>query len=356
MKAIAVERGGSDPVLLEKPRPDPGPDEVLVRTLRVGVDGTDHEVIAGTHGGFPDGEDHLVLGHEAVGVVEEGAGTRFDVGDIVVPTVRRPPNGTNEYFERGEFDMAPADAYHERGIVGAHGYMSEYFTSPAEHLVKLPDSLAEFGFLVEPVSIAEKAIGLAYDTRASFGWDPETALVLGNGSLGLLTMAKLRRTYDRVYGLGRRDRPDPTVDIIDNLGVTYVDSRKTPVDEVGEAYEPIDFVFEATGYARHPLQAVHALAANGVIALLGVPGSFNFEVDGGALHREFVLGNKAMIGSVNSRIEHFESAVVTLVNYPDWFLNDLVTGVYPVDDFERAFEDDDTTINTAVEFAEYEES
>jgi threonine dehydrogenase-like Zn-dependent dehydrogenase len=355
MKAIAVERGGGEPVLLEKPRPEAGPGEVLVRTLRVGVDGTDHEVIAGTHGGFPEGEDHLVLGHEAVGVVEAAGDTRFEPGDVVVPTVRRPPNGSNEYFERGEFDMAPADAYHERGIVGAHGYMSEYFTSPADHLIKLPRSLADVGFLVEPVSIAEKAIELAYDTRSSFEWSPETALVLGNGSLGLLTMAKLRRSYDRVYGLGRRDRPDPTVDIIDRLGATYVDSRETPVDEVGEVYEPMDFVFEATGYARHPLQAVHTLAPNGVIALLGVPGSFNFEVDGGALHREFVLGNKAMVGSVNSRVEHFEEAVVTLVNYPDWFLEALVTGVYPVDEFEPAFHDDDTTIKTAVEFAAYEE-
>jgi threonine dehydrogenase-like Zn-dependent dehydrogenase len=326
-----------------------------VRTLRVGVDGTDHEVIAGTHGGFPEGDDHLVLGHEAVGVVETAGDTRFEPGDVVVPTVRRPPNGTNEYFQRGEFDMAPADAYLERGIVGAHGYMSEYFTSPADHLIKLPESLADVGFLVEPVSIAEKAIELAYDTRSSFEWSPETALVLGNGSLGLLTMAKLQRSYDRVYGLGRRDRPDPTVDIIDRLGATYVDSRETPVDEVGEVYEPMDFVFEATGYARHPLQAVHTLAPNGVIALLGVPGSFNFEVDGGALHREFVLGNKAMIGSVNSRVEHFEEAVVTLVNYPDWFLEALVTGVYPAEDFGAAFDDDDTTIKTAVEFAAYEE-
>src|SRR6056297_825928 len=98
MHAIALHRGDSTPSLIEKPRPEPGPGEALVRTLRVGIDGTDHEVIAGIHGRFPEGEDHLVLGHEAVGVVEDPNGTALDAGDYVVPTVRRRPNGENEYF------------------------------------------------------------------------------------------------------------------------------------------------------------------------------------------------------------------------------------------------------------------
>ncbi|MFC6726017.1 glucose dehydrogenase, partial [Halobium palmae] len=51
MQAIAVREGEDEPVLVEKPRPEPGSGEALVRTLRVGVDGTDHEVIAGGHGG-----------------------------------------------------------------------------------------------------------------------------------------------------------------------------------------------------------------------------------------------------------------------------------------------------------------
>jgi threonine dehydrogenase-like Zn-dependent dehydrogenase len=355
MKAIAVRRETTEPVVIEKPRPEPSAGEVLVRTLRVGVDGTDHEVVAGGHGGFPEGEDHLVLGHEAVGVVEEPNDTGFEEGDVVVPTVRRPPNGTNEYFERGEPDMAPDGAYHERGIVGAHGYMAEYFTSPAEYLVRIPDHQAPFGFLVEPISITEKAFEVAYASRSSFEWRPETALVLGNGSLGLLTLAMLEETYDRVYCLGRRDRPDPTIDIMDELGATYVDSRQTPVDEVGAAFEPMDFVFEATGYAPHGVQAVHTLAPNGVIALLGVPGSTDYEFDVGAMHGELVLHNKAIVGSVNSNAGHFEAATDTLDSLPAWLLDDLVTGIYPVDDFRKAFVDDNTVIKTAVEFSAYEE-
>jgi len=113
-------------------------------------------------------------------------------------------------------------------------------------------------------------------------------------------------------------------------------------------------VYEATGYAKHAYQTVDALAPNGVGALLGVPESWEFEIDGGKLHNEFVLHNKALVGSVNSHVKHFEAAVDTLQALPDPFLDDLVTGVCGLDELDRAFDDDDTTIKTAVEFTEYE--
>ena len=346
------------PVVLDRARPTPAADEVLVRTLRVGVDGTDFEVIAGNHGESPAGEEYLVLGHEAVGVVEDGGDTRFSAGDVVVPTVRRPPNGeANGYFERGESDMAPAGQYHERGIVGAHGYMSEYFVTDAAFLLSIPPSLADVGFLVEPLSIAAKAVDLATAARSSFTWQPESAAVLGNGSLGLLALAYLGHIgeYDRLYCVGRRDRPDPTIDIIEGLGATYVDSRETPVSELPAAHEPVDLVFEATGHAKHAFETIDALAPNGVGALLGVPEPWEFEIDGGRLHREMVLHNKALVGSVNSRMCHFEAAAEALAAFPEWFLDGLVTGVHGVDDASAAFGDDDTTIKTAVQFSSYEE-
>lgn len=140
MKAVVIRSGESVPSVADVPDPLPDAGEVLIRTLRVGIDGTDHEVVEGNYGDYPPGEDYQILGHEAVGVVEDANGTSLEEGQLVVPTVRRPPPGeeTNEYFERDEPDMAPDGAYVERGIVGAHGYMSEYFTSPAEFLVPVP--------------------------------------------------------------------------------------------------------------------------------------------------------------------------------------------------------------------------
>ncbi len=355
MKAIGVKDGAGKAELLDIPRPEPDVGEALVRTLRVGVDGTDHEILAGSYGGSPAGEEYLILGHEAVGVVEDPNDTDLDTGDVVVPTVRRPPNGSNRYFENDEPDMAPEGQYHERGIVGAHGFMAEYFTSPASKLVRLDPSLAEYGFLVEPISVTEKAIEHAEASRSAFNWAPETALVLGNGSLGLLTLAMFEQRFERTYCLGRRDRPDPTIDIIESLGSTYINSNETPVPQIPEAYEAPDLIYEATGYAKHPFESIEALAPNGVLAALGVPSDWTFEVDGGALHRELVLHNKAIVGSVNSNVRQFEAAVDSLSSLSEEFLESLVTGVYELDSFEGAFANDDTTIKNAVQFSTYEE-
>jgi sorbitol-6-phosphate 2-dehydrogenase len=204
--------------------------------------------------------------------------------------------------------------------------------------------------LVEPISIAEKANDHAFSTREPFEWRPETACVLGNGSLGLLTLWMLYQQFDRTYCLGRRDRPDPTIDVMDDIGATYIDSRQTPVEEIPDAYEGMDYIFEATGYAPHAVGTVHALAPNGVGALLGIPGPWEFEIDGGSLHKEIVLHNKALIGTVNSHVKHFEAAVDTLGEMPEWLLEDLVTTVTTPDDIGPAFEDGDEQMKGVVEF------
>ena len=352
MRAIAVKRGESRPRLLDIPRPEPQEGEALVRTLRVGIDGTDHEVIAGSHGAFPENEEYQILGHEAVGVVVDANGTDVPEGELVVPTVRRPPGGeSNEYFERGEPDMAPDGHYVERGIVGAHGYMASFFTSAPEFLVPVPRELAETGFLIEPISNSEKAIELAYAARSSFEWSPTTAFVLGNGPLGLLSLGLLKQHgIERIYCLGRRSRPDRTIDFIERFGATYVDSRETPVDAVAEVYEPMDLVCEATGHAAHAFETIDALAPNGVGVLLGIPSDQRFEIEGGRLHREFVLENKALVGSVNSHVPQFRRAIDTLTGYPDWVTDAIITDVFEPEAVDSAFDPGSGRIKTVVEF------
>ncbi|SEP03110.1 glucose 1-dehydrogenase [Halogranum amylolyticum] len=352
MKAVVVTRDDPTPQVIEIGKPSVSSGEVLVRVLRVGIDGTDHEVIAGNHGGFPAQSEHMVLGHEAVGVVEDGGDTDLTSGQMVVPTVRRPPaSGSNEYFKQGQPDMAPAGLYVERGIDGAHGHMAEFVTAPSEFLVPVPDSFREFGFLVEPLSNAVKAIEHAEASRSAFRWAPETAIVLGNGPLGLLALAFLRhKGYSRLYCLGRRDRPDQSIDIIERFGATYVDSRETSLSDLATIHEPMDLVVEATGYARHGVESVRALAPNGVAALLGIPSASTFKLDGGTLHREMVLKNQALVGSVNSHVGHFETAREALTDTPSWFVDQLVTGVFPPHEIEAAFESDRQNIKAVINF------
>lgn len=354
MKAVALPRGETELRVVEKERPVPSDGEVLVRTSFVGIDGSDRRIVAGEIGEAPDGGDHLVIGHEAVGVVEDANGTELAEGDVVAPLVRRPAGDRPEsgYAERGELDMAPQGTFHERGIFGAHGYMAEYFTSRPEYLVSVPESRAAYGFLVEPVSIVEKALDQAYAARSGFDWRPSNALVLGNGNLGLLALARLESegAFDTAYCLGRRDRPDPTIDFVERIGGTYVDSRTTPLSAFADRHDPADFIFEATGYAKHAVGAVSALGPNGVAALQGIPSSWEFDVDGGEFHADLVTNNKALLGVVNSRKRHFRNAVEWLSETPEAVLDELVTGVYGLDEIERAFADSDETIKTVVSF------
>src|SRR3974390_3228550 len=97
MKAISVLPGKPNGVHradLPKPSLDQVPNGkgVLVRVLRVGVDGTDKEINAAEYGAPPPGEEYLILGHESFGRVEAVGPSVADVvpGDYVVASVRRP--------------------------------------------------------------------------------------------------------------------------------------------------------------------------------------------------------------------------------------------------------------------------
>src|SRR6516165_4976185 len=106
MKAIAVRPGTPGSVhLAELAKPTlqdvPNGRGVLVKVLRVGVDGTDKEINAAEYGAAPEGYDFLVTGHESFGRIEAVGSnvTEFVPGDFVVATVRRP--GSSVYDRIG---------------------------------------------------------------------------------------------------------------------------------------------------------------------------------------------------------------------------------------------------------------
>ena len=149
MKAIAVVPGKAGTLhLTELPKPTvqdiPNGRGVLVKVLRVGLCGTDREIIAAEYGQAPPGYEGLVIGHECLGrVVEVGEQvTELAPGDYVVPTVRRP--GSSMYDQNGQYDMTTDDTYYERGINLLHGYLTEYVVEEPEYLVKVPSELSQY--------------------------------------------------------------------------------------------------------------------------------------------------------------------------------------------------------------------
>src|SRR5438093_8681181 len=198
MKAVAVFPGKADTAhLTELPEPrleEIGDDRgVLVKVLRVGLDGTDKEINAGEYGAAPDGFDFLVLGHESLGLVEKvgSAVTELAPGDYVVARVRRA--GTSLYDRIGMPDFTTDDTYFEHGISRVHGFLTERYVEDPEYLIRVPGVLGEVGVLLEPTSVVEKGITQAYEIQRRLKiWQPRRAAVLGAGTIGLLATAALR--------------------------------------------------------------------------------------------------------------------------------------------------------------------
>src|SRR5438046_5311598 len=232
MKAIAVRPGTPNSMhLRDGPQPKvpdvPDGRGVLVRVLRVGVDGTDKEINAAEYGAAPAGDDYLITGHESFGqVVEVGPNvpTTIKPGTYVVASVRRP--GTSIYGKIGLQDFTTDDVYYERGINLLHGYLTEYYVEDAQYVFPLPDNLAEVGVLLEPTTVAEKGINHAFEIQRRLRvWEPRSAGVLGSGTIGLLTALVARLRGLELTGYSLPQRPYRNADLIEQLGGPYVSSQ-----------------------------------------------------------------------------------------------------------------------------------
>ncbi len=193
MKAVAVTPGKAGSVrIIDLPKPNPTGAQALLRVHKIGIDGTDLEINQGSYGEAPSGSDYLISGHECLAAVEEvpknSAG--IEKGDLVVPTVRRPDDCLN--CRNGESDMCLTGQYKEHGIKGLHGFCSEYSVSDLNFLVRIPKKLTNLAVLLEPMSVAEKAVLQSFKIQERMIWKPKRALVLGAGPLGLLTTILLR--------------------------------------------------------------------------------------------------------------------------------------------------------------------
>ncbi len=331
MKAL-VATGNREAEVRDIEPPETG---TVVKTLRVGIDGTDREVLEEAEQRFPDGQDQIVMGHEAVGRVVES--DTFEEGQLVVPTVRRPTCNCR-HARNGRPDFCPVDHYVERGVKEAHGYAAEYFAEEEEQfLVPIPDELEEIGVLVEPTSIVVKAVEEVEKAQARLDYEPENALVMGAGAIGLLASMLLRQKGLDVKALDIVDQDHPKVEILESIGAEYVDNRETDIAEL----EEFDFILEASGVSEQIFAGLERLDENGALVSVGLPmnDDATAEVPAGKLHEELVLRNKLLMGSVNSSVPHFEKAVEHLQYFRENFPVEKILDVSTtIDSWEDAFE------------------
>jgi threonine dehydrogenase-like Zn-dependent dehydrogenase len=343
-----VQKNKSEPriVVVEIDRPAiTSPGQALVRVLCVGLDGTDKDILEAHYGEPPQGETELTTGHESLGIVEEaGEQSGLAPGDLVTALVRRPcrdPDCVNCRNERADF--CQTGNYVERGIKGAHGYLTQYFVEEARYLVKVPSTLLHVGMLAEPQSIVEKVWDQIQRVQQRLIWEPKNALVLGAGPLGLLAVATCRSLGLGVHVWSNGPADSPSAELVKQAGGIYrqADSKIPGAPATVSEYAKslafrFDLIWECTGYSPLAFEAMGVLGPNGVLALLGVsPGDKQMQVGADRLNEQIVLQNKCILGSVNASRKDFETGLYRLQQierqHPGW-LSRLITSRITLDE------------------------
>jgi glucose 1-dehydrogenase len=329
MLALVTQPGRAHTARVEEvPSVDAREGEVLVRTLEVGVCGTDREISEGLFGVSPEDEQLLVLGHEALGVVERD-GYGFTRGQLVTATVRRSCGHCIACEEESPDSCLTGD-YSERGITRLHGYARELVAEDPAQLVGIPDSLGRLGVLAEPTSICERALRHARMIGGRQPWQLERALVLGAGAIGLLTTYLLRLADVEVWTASL----EPESELVEQSGARYVSTSDSKLSELGR----FDLVVEAAGNAQLMVETLGLLDRSGVACLLGIdPRAQKLELDGTVLSVDTILENRVLFGSVNAQRQDWLAGVEALARADRDALDALVALRVPLDRFADAF-------------------
>jgi threonine dehydrogenase-like Zn-dependent dehydrogenase len=267
----------------EVPDPEPAAGEVVVDVERAGVCGTDVEFFTGEMAYLADGHARfpLRLGHEWAGTVsavaagvDRGWLGRRVTGDTMLGcgTCRRCLRGAQHVCAHRQ----------EVGIRGGRsGALAERLAVPAASLHALPSAVdAALGALVEPGGNALRA------ARATGAGPGDRVLVIGPGTIGLLTAMFLRSSGAEVHLLGL---PGPALDLARGLGFPDVWTAATL------PRTPFDAVVDAANDPAGPARALELVEPGGRLVLIGLAGTPSL-VDTRAL----VLGDVTATGVLSA--------------------------------------------------------
>ena len=347
MRAITLEPGVKDSARLDDvPEPPAADGPILVRTLALGVCGTDREIVAAEYGEAPPGHHRLILGHESLGMVQEAPASAIKAGDHVVGIVRRPDPVPCPACAAGEWDMCRNGLYTERGIKARHGFGSERFRLEPEFAVKVDPSLGILAVLLEPASIVAKAWDHAERIgRRAHSWQPRHVFVTGAGPIGLIAalMGAQRGLDVHVFDRNTEGRKPA---LIGELGGTH----HATLDDL-DRIKP-DVVMECTGAAPVVSAVLGRTAPGGIVCLLSVTASRMMDLDIGLLNRKMVLDNDVIFGTVNANRSHYEAAALALAQADRAWLDRLITRRVPLPRWSEALEHRRGDIKVIIDFAQ----
>ena len=248
------------------PVPVPGASDVLVQVAACGICGSD---VHGYDGASGRRIPPLVMGHEASGTIAALGSevTGFSVGDRVTfdSTVSC---GICSFCRTGEINLCD-----NRQVLGVScgdysraGAFAEYVTVPARIIYKLPENLsfAEAAML-EAVSVALHAVAVS---KLEGG---ETALVIGAGMIGLLTLQAAHAAgCSRIF---IADLDATRLTLAAQLGAE--ETIKASGDELTQKIlrltdgRGVDLVLEAVGRNETVATAIDCVRKGGTVTLIG---------------------------------------------------------------------------------------
>ncbi len=258
--------------MTDRPKPVPGPDDVLVRVRNVGVCGSDvHYYTHGRIGPFVV-EKPIVLGHEMAGVIEDvGANVpRSRIGERVAvePGV---PDRTCAWCRSGRYNLCPNVRF--MATPPYDGALAEYVVSPSDYAFALPENVSlEEGALMEPLAVGVYAIHRS-GLRAG-----QTVAIVGAGPIGLVTLQ-----VAKAAGAGSIvvvDLDAGRLATAKKLGATEtIDASKTDASEAIATLTDgagVDIVFEAAGSPKTAAAAIAMAKRGGKVVMIGLPPEDNF--------------------------------------------------------------------------------
>jgi len=319
----ALLRNTREIVMQDVDQPTLESKDVLIRMAYTGVCGSDLHSFGGTH---PFRHAPVVLGHEISGTVAAvgAAVMSVQVGDAVtvMPYVHC---GTCRYCKADRSNICENKVVPGQAWAGTFG---DYFISPAAITYNLGDRTSlRRGVLAEPL-----AVGVHSARRARLTSD-SNALVLGGGTIGLLTGAAARLAGARSVAV--TDLYEHNLMVARGLGFEHAYNAHTPdlVERIREDYpEGFEAIFLTSGAAVTFAQAI-ALAQRG--ARLIVSAFFTREVTLSYLpvtiHELELLGSQIYDGS------DFDTALDYLDAYRLPF-ETVITHAFPLAEAQAAFE------------------
>ncbi|MEO8758675.1 MAG: L-threonine 3-dehydrogenase [Devosia sp.] len=325
MKALVKAKAEPGIWMEDRPIPEIGPEDVLVKIHKTGICGTDIHIYKWDEWAAKTVPVPMITGHEYAGeIVAIGA-------DVKNLTIGQRVSGEGHVVgmksrasRAGKFHLDPDT----KGIgVNLPGAFAEFVRIPAFNIVPLPDGIDdEMGAILDP-------LGNAVHTALAFDIVGEDVLITGAGPIGIMGAAVARHVGARhvVITDMNPERLKLAAEVADVVPVNIATENLRDVMAKLGMKEGFDVGLEMSGAPAALDQMIDHLVMGGRVALLGVPArSFNFDL-GKIVFRMITL--RGIYG--REMFETWHKMLAMLESGLD--VRKVITRRMPADDYAEAF-------------------